>query len=167
MGRRWAAAAFSSAGKLPPAIPSPPPPSSAINICIISEGLLFLQYKISWWCELVLELSSSVSAYSGMILLSLVVPLLPYIHCQKKKTKPKQPTMSECKHLPVLWLTETFILLVQWAACWFLLWCLEGVKSISLPSGAWLYYLHGDSLHQVEQYVSPKEVIPSSISWIL
>lgn len=71
VGRRWKAAALSSAGNLPLAIALPTP--SAINICVISKGLIYLQYKMYWWCEFSLCWDSlHLLLTSGMIFLSLL-----------------------------------------------------------------------------------------------
>lgn len=83
VGRRHKAAALSSAGNLLLAVALPAP--SAINICMISKGLIYLQYKMYWWCEFSLcwdPLHPLLT--SGMILLSLLWCLCHLIFIDKK-----------------------------------------------------------------------------------
>lgn len=134
VGRRQKAAALSSAGNLLLAVALPAP--SAINICIISKGLIYLQYKLYWWCEFSLCWDSLHSLLtSGMILLSLLWCVCHLIFISKK-------IIADCKHLPIQCFIEEVDLysfavsvLLQQGSCWFLLWYLEGVKSIFLLFG--------------------------------
>lgn len=135
VGRRWKAAALSSAGNLPLAIPLPVP--SAINICIISKGLIHLQYKMYF-------LYIEFSLCWGSLHLLLTSEWSCYLFCGVSAASYSLPkrVIADCKHLPIQCVTEavdlynfTFSVLLQWGSCWFLLWYLEGLKSIFLPFG--------------------------------
>lgn len=128
VGRRWKAAALSSAGDLPLAIALPAPSA---------------QFLKDWYNCSIKCIGGVNSACAGALCTCYFRNDLT-LFCGVSATSyslPKKVT-ADCKHLPIQCFTEavdlysfTFSALLQWGSCWFLLWYLEGVKSIILPFG--------------------------------
>lgn len=87
-----------------------------------------------WWCEFSLCWGS---------LHLLLQEWSCYLFCGVSASYSlPEKVIADCKPLPVQCFTEavdlysfTFSVLLQWGLCWFLLWYLEGAKSIISPFG--------------------------------